>query len=415
MSIEFRSWLEGFGDRKAALAAMQELDETAFGEPSSAEDLDSVIYDVMDDDRAWFAWDGDQVVAMCANFTLNTSTPGGDLPTTGVTFIAVRPTHRRKGLLRRIIDLLHADGIAHHEPIATLWAADAAIYGRFGYGVATQLAKLTVPSTHAQLVDAPEDPALRLRMVDSASDAEYVKPVYESVRRSRGGVLELTDEWNARQVLDPPRYRDGATRLMTVVAEDDHGVRGFVRYALKADWPTGRYGEGTLKIHRLMSIDPAAHAALWRYCLSTDLMTQTRHWNLPVDDPVLTWLEHSRQSTREVSDAMWLRILDLPTALAGRTYQRDVDVTLEVTDRDLSENAGTWHLAAGPEGATCERSSSAPDISVDVRSLSAAFLGGPSLQSHGDAAWLTEHTSGALAVTSEAFGAPRAPYCPFVF
>ena len=202
---------------------------------------------------------------------------------------------------------------------------------------------------------------------------------------------------------------------MTVIAEDDQGVRGYVRYALKADWPSGRYAEGTVKVYRLMSTDAAAHAALWRYCLSLDLMTETKYWNVPVDDPIVTWLENSRQSTRVVSDSMWLRILDLPAALAGRTYARDVDVTLEVTDRDFEANAGTWRVSAGPEGATCERTTARPDISVDIRSLGAVLLGGPSLQSHGDAAWLTEHTPGALAAASEAFSAPRAPYCPFVF
>ncbi|HEX5016677.1 MAG TPA: GNAT family N-acetyltransferase [Actinomycetes bacterium] len=415
MAIEIRDMLQDFGDRKAALEAAQELDETAFGEPVEQDDIESPIYGVVEDDRTFFAWEGDEVIGLCANFTLNTSTPGGELPTAGVTLIAVRPTHRRRGVLRRMLGVLHADGIARNEPIAALWAADAAIYGRFGYGLATQGMKLTVPHTHSTLVDAPHDPSLRLRMVDTSSDFEYVKPVYDHVRGTRGGMLELTEAWNTRHVFDPPRYREGATRAMTVIAEDDNGVRGLVRYSLKAAWPTGRYGEGEVKVQRLLSRDAAAHAALWRYCFSLDLMTTTRHWNLPVDDPVLTWLEHSRQSVREVGDTMWVRILDLPSALAGRTYARDVDVVLEVADRDFEANAGTWRLSAGSEGATCERTSTSPDISLDIRSLGAVLLGGPTLQAHGDASWLTEHTQGSLAAVSAAFEAPRAPHCPFVF
>ena len=415
MAIEIKNYLDGFDDRRAALQAANDLDEAAFGEPMESEDIDSPIFDVLDDDRAWFAWDGDRPIGMCANFTLETSTPGGHLPTAGVTFIAVLPTHRQRGVLRRMMDVLHAEGQSRSEPIAALWAADGALYGGVGYGMATEVVKLSVPHGAADLVDAPEDPTLRLRMVESASDYEYVKPVYDAVRTSRGGVLALTDAWNARQVFDPPRHRSGATRMFTVIAEDGDGVRGFVRYALKGDWPTGRFAEGQVKIHRLLSKDPAAHAALWRYCFSLDLMTSTRHWNLPVDDPVLTWLENSRPTAREVSDAMWVRILDLPAALAGRTYQRDVEVTLEVRDRDFEANDGTWRLVAGPEGATCEPSTASADISLDIRSLGSALLGGPSLQSHGDAGWLTEHTSGALAAASAAFGAPRAPYCPFVF
>jgi predicted acetyltransferase len=202
---------------------------------------------------------------------------------------------------------------------------------------------------------------------------------------------------------------------MTVLVEDDHEVRGYLRYALKAAWPSGRYAEGSVTIYRLMSLDPAAHAALWRYCLSIDLMTTTKWWNLPVDDPVVTWLEHSRQTSLQISDAMWVRILDLPAALTGRTYSRDLDVTLDVKDTAFEQTAGTWHLSGGPEGATCIRTSASPDMSVDIRTLGAALLGGPTIDSHAAAGWLEEHTAGSVSVASSAFSAIRAPYCPFVF
>jgi predicted acetyltransferase len=415
MPVEIRNYLKGFDDRDAALRAARELDETAFGEPLNEEDMESPLYGVLDDDRTFLAWDGDQTVGMCANFTLNTSTPGGELPAAGVTFIAVRPTHRRRGVMTQMLDTLHADGVAHNEPIAALWAADAAIYGRFGYGRATQRLTVEIPHSNAALVGAPEDPSLRLRMVETASDYEYVAPIHAALRKSRGGVLGLDESWNARHVYDPAHYRDGGTRTMTVLVEDDHGVRGYVRYALKAAWPSGRYAEGTVNIHRLTSLDPAAHAALWRYCLSIDLMTKTKWWNLPVDDPVVTWLEHSRQTTLEVSDAMWVRILDLPAALTGRIYSRDVDVTLEVTDNAFEKNAGTWRLTGGPDGASCERTNASADLTVDIRSLGAVLLGGPTLQSHADAGWLDEHVGGSVKATSDAFAAIRAPYCPFVF
>jgi predicted acetyltransferase len=415
MTIEIRNYLERFTDREAALKAVLEMDESAFGEDSHEEDINSPVFEVLDDDRTFVAWDGDQIVGTCANFTLTTSTPGGSLPSAGVTFIGVRPTHRRRGVMTAMLAKLHADGLARNEPVAVLWSADAAIYGRFGYGLATQRVSVEIPHAHAELLNAPTDSTLRLRMVDSANDFELIAPIYRGVEQSRGGVLGIDERWNRRHVYNPPHFRDGATRVQTVVAEDDNGVRGFVRYALKSSWPSGRYAEGTVVLYRLMSADTAAHAALWRYCLSVDLMTKTTWWNLPVDDPLLTWLEHSRQTNRQTTDALWLRILDLPTALAGRTYSRDIDMTIDVVDSRIVENAGTWRLSAGPEGASCTRSSGAPDLTLDIRSLGATLLGGPTLQSHGDAGWITEHTEGALAAASAAFRSERAPYCPFVF
>lgn len=415
MPIEIRNYLEGFSGRAEALQAVIEMDEAVFGEPIEDDDVTSPVFGVIEDDRTFCAWEGDEMVGTCANFSLTTSTPGASMPTTGVTFIGVRPTHRRRGVMRQMLETLHADGVARDEPIATLWAADPAIYGRFGYGLATQRLSIEVPHAHAALVDAPEDPSLRVRMVDIKSDYELVAPIYEAVARQRGGVLSVDEKWNARQVYDAPAYRDGATRAQTVVVEDANGVRGFVRYALKAAWPTGRYAEGSVIIYRLMSVDAAAHAALWRYCLSIDLMTKTTWWNLPVDDPVLTWLENSRQTKQQINDAMWVRILDLPKALTGRTYASDVDVTLQVSDPDFAANDGSWRLRGGPDGAECTRTNDAADLSLDIRTLGAVFLGGPTLNQHAHAGRVEEHTSGAVTASSSAFGAPWAAYCPYVF
>jgi predicted acetyltransferase len=415
MPVEIRNYLEGFADRKAALRALFDMDETAFGESSSDEDLDSPIFGVVDDDRTFTAWDGDQIVGTSANFTLDTSVPGGgSLPTAGVTFIGVRPTHRRRGVMTQMLENLHADGIKRNEPIATLWAADAAIYGRFGYGVATERLNIEIQHHHRNLVNAPDDPSIRIRMVETATDYEYVAPIYEQVRNVRGGVPAMDEKWNARATWDPPQHREGASRVQTVIAEDDAGVRGFLRYALKPDW-SGGYAHGTVNIYRLMSADSAAHAALWRYCLSIDLMGKTSWWNAPADDPIQTWLEHPREAKRQINDAMWLRILDLPTTLTARTYSSEFDVTMAVTDTRYEQNSGTWRLSGGPKGTTCERASSSPDFSVDIKTLGAISLGGPTLTSHATAGWVEEHTTGSVMATSAAFAAPLAPYCPFVF
>ncbi|MEO8106279.1 MAG: GNAT family N-acetyltransferase [Actinomycetes bacterium] len=415
MPVEIRNYMVGFTGRLDALRTVQTFGETVFGEPTHEEDLTSPAYGVVDDDRAFLAWDGDVVAGTCANFSLQTSTPGGSLPTAGVTWIGVLPTHRRRGVMSQMLTTLHEDGMARNEPIAALWAADAAIYGRFGYGVATQRLSIEIPHAPSALQGAPSDPSLRLRMVDTADDFALTAPIYEDAGRRRGGVLAIDDKWNAAHIYDPPHYRDGATRTQTVVAEDDDGVRGFLRYALKESWPTGRFAEGSVVVRRLMSLDAAAHAALWSYCFSLDLMTKTTWWNLPVDDPVLSWLEHSRQTTRQVNDAMWVRILDLPTALSGRAYATDIDVTLKVTDSKFAQNAGTWRLSGGPDGASCKRTSSDADLCMDIRTLSSILLGGPTLMSHGHAGWVGEQTHGALAATSAAFGADWAAYCPFVF
>ena len=109
----------------------------------------------MDDDRTFLAWDADQVVGASSAYTLDVSTPGGIVPTAGVTFVGVRPTHRRRGVMRSMLDKLHAQASERHEPIAALWAAQSPIYPRFGYGVASRLMRTVLPRSAGTLFHAP--------------------------------------------------------------------------------------------------------------------------------------------------------------------------------------------------------------------------------------------------------------------
>jgi predicted acetyltransferase len=414
MAVEIRNYLDGFDDREAALRAMAEMDETAFGEGFTDDEIASPIFGVMDDDRTFLAWDGAQVVGTSANFSLDVSVPGGSLATAGVTFIGVRPTHRRQGVMSAMLDTLHRDGINRKEPLAALWAADPAIYPRFGYGCATSLMRTEIPCAFGALDHAPSDESLRFRMLPPADSLDTIAPIYNAVRSTRGGVPALDERWHARQTWDPASNRNGASALFDVLVEDDDGVRGFLRYNIKPDW-TGAHSDGTVNIYRLMSTDPAAHAALWRYALSLDLVSKVSWFNAPVDDPIQLWLQQPRHAMRQLEDSLYIRILDLPTALAARTYTTDIDIVLEVTDDRFPDNAGRWRLSGDSTGATCERTSAAAALSLDIRLLGAAYLGGAPLPALRLAGWVEEHTPGALVAVDQALRTPLAPYCPFVF
>jgi predicted acetyltransferase len=137
---------------------------------------------------------------------------------------------------------------------------------------------------------------------------------------------------------------------------------------------------------------------------------------LAVDDPLTQLLVDPRSATARLADNLWVRLLDLPAALAARRYAAPVDVVLAVTDDRLPANAGTWRLrttasGAGVHTAEVERTSAEPDLTVDVRELGAAYLGGRSLAALGPAGLVREHTGGALMAAAAAFRWPLAPVC----
>jgi predicted acetyltransferase len=308
---------------------------------------------------------------------------------------------------------LHALHETGDEYLAVLWASEPQIYGRFGYGMATRGVSMTVPRDPQALhVDAPHDPAVRLRLVPPEK-WELTADVYDRVRRTRAGSLARDERWWRRAVRDLASMRDGKSELRCVVAEDDKDIRGFARYATKQNW--GDSGDNEVAVREVYASDAAALAALYRYLFDLDLMDKVSIWNSPVDDPLLHWLRNPRLAKPSLFDALYVRLVDLDRALAARTYATEVDVVLAVTDDRCPWNAGRWRLVGGPDGATCSPSTDEAALALDVRELGAAYLGGTSLAELAMAGRVTELRPGTLAAASGAFLTTPAPWCPVVF
>ena len=95
------------------------------------------------------AWDGDRIVGGAGAFTYQLSVPGGSVPAGGVTVVGVLPTHRRRGVLRSLMKAQLEDCRARGESAAYLWASEATIYGRFGYGLASRIGEMTLARDRA--------------------------------------------------------------------------------------------------------------------------------------------------------------------------------------------------------------------------------------------------------------------------
>ena len=284
-----------------------------------------------------------ELVGCGSNFSLDMSVPGGSVRCAGVTWIGVKPSHRRQGGMRGIMNALHEEAReAGREPIAGLWAAQPPLYGRFGYGWATSVLSLTVERAHGSLSRAPVDPSLRTRMVEPTEDRKDTQGVYDAVRASRAGMPELTEVWHTRNSFDAKEGREGAGPLRTILVEDDSGVRAYARYRFKQDWEPG-YGDGTVRVRELMAQDPAAEAALWRYLIEFDLSGRVDAWNLPIDTPVQMWFDQPRHHKLRGSDALYIKLIDVADALSRRTYASPADVVLEVQGRNISVER--WPLA----------------------------------------------------------------------
>ena len=86
-------------------------------------------------------------------------------------------------------------------------------------------------------------------------------------------------------------------------------------------------------------------------------------------------------------------------------------------ETDSSATFAVSNPGAGAAGLPAEVSATAAaaDLTLDVRDLAAAYLGGRSLAALARAGLVTEHRPGALRGASAAFGWPLAPLCSWAF
>ncbi|WP_338931340.1 GNAT family N-acetyltransferase [Streptomyces netropsis] len=395
--------------------------ELAFGgaaEPAEERDL---WRELTRFDRSFGVWEGDEVVGTAGSFAFRMTVPGGEaVPTAGVTMVGVRPTYRRRGVLRQMMRRLLDDVRTSGEPLAVLTASEPAIYGRFGYGAATHSLHANIDTTRVRVAVPPGTDAsdgakgVRLRYSKPEDARDACEAVYARRVAARPGMLVRQPGWEKQPLLDAVDRREGASALQCVLAEADGEVVGYARYAVRADWDMAG-AKGTVVLRDLEALTPQAYAALWRFLTEIDLTTRVTATNRPVDDPLLHLVSDVRRCDIGVRDSLYVRLVDVGAALSARTYRTPVDVVFEVEDDFCPWNAGRWRLTGDPKGASCERTDDAPDLALSVRELGTVYLGGVSLTSLAGAGLVTELRPSALEEASSAFGSTVAPWLPHGF
>jgi predicted acetyltransferase len=365
-------------------------------------------------DRSLGLLDGNRFAVTAGIYSREMSVPGGVVPTAGVTWVTVAPTHRRRGLLtavmRRQLDEVHAAG---REPVAALWAAESSIYGRFGYAPAAQRGGWTGSAPRLRLRPDVDCGTGAVRLVDVEEFRPAAVAVHDQARRLVPGNLARSDVWWDRQLRDDPEQRDGATaRQLALYTETDGAVTGYATYRI-----TGREDErsdpdSTLTAEEVRAVTPAAYAALWGFLFSHDLVRTVRAPRASVDDPVRHLLADPRAWRAQPTDALWVRLVDVGAALSARRYPARLDMVFEVRDRFCDWNDGRWHVWGHPAGAFCDRTDRDPDLVLDIEALSAVYLGGESLATLHAAGRVTEISPGAVTQASTAFRWPVTPWCP---
>jgi predicted acetyltransferase len=364
-------------------------------------------------ERGMTAEDDGELVATGGAYSLDITLPGLTIvPVGGLTWISVLPTHRRRGILRRMMQHHFDDVQRRGEPASILYASESIIYGRFGYGPATQLVSYQIDPSRAAFTHPVGDSG-QVRMVGEKQALELLPPIFDQTRRGRPGEITRTGEWWTLVLSDPEWRRDGAAAAVNVVYQPapDQPAEGYARYRMKSHWDD-MLAANTVRVEEVTALTPRAHAALWRYLLDQDLAGSVELFNGRVDEP-LRWrlADPRRLRTTQAGDGVWLRLLDIRAALAARRYGVADRLVLEVTDTFRPEVGGRFAVEGGPDGAACAPTGEEPDIVLGVAELSATYLGNLRFSALAAAERATEVTPGALHRADRMFLGDQAPYC----
>jgi predicted acetyltransferase len=359
-------------------------------------------------DRMHAAFDGDEIVGGAGAFPFELSVPGASLRCGGVTVVGVYPTHRRRGVVRALMDAQLRDLHEREVPIAALWASEETIYGRFGYGIASWAGELTVPKEWNAFAQ-PLDRRGRVRFVERDEAAQLLPPLWDALRSRRPGVFARTREWwTARTLRIPDAEKDNPKRI--VVLELDGSAAGYAIFKSEPKFEAG-VSTATLEVTEAIATSAQATAELWRFLLDVDWQATVRVTLVPPDHPLFLLLATPRRVAYRMGDGLWVRVVDVAAALSGRAFAADGSVVLDVRDAVCPWNEGRWHVS--PEG--CSRTDAAADLALDVAALGSAYLGAISFDQLRASGRLEELSQRAVERADALFAWRPLPWCPEIF
>ncbi|HUR50298.1 MAG TPA: GNAT family N-acetyltransferase [Acidimicrobiales bacterium] len=354
-------------------------------------------------ERSWLAEDAGRMVGTITGYSFELTLPGGStVPMAGLSDAAVTPTHRRQGILTELMARFDADVAEREEPVIGLFASEAAIYGRYGFGPATRFMSVTVSRDRASGLDQLDIPGT-VRWLRAADATDEIAEIFERTRRGRVGEIR-----RPRHMLDGllRRAAKGDTPVFVAIHDGPQGPDGYAIYRVDSKW-VDHTAQNEVRVAELTG-DGLVRVALWRFLLSLDLVKAVTDLNARLDEPVQDLLDDPRQlRVTGLYDQLQLRVVDPVAALRARTYGADGRLRIGVGDC-------VYEMTVDGGKAEVQTTRAAAEVTLAPRALSMVYLGDRSFRSLAQAGLATiDAEAGSLA--DAMFSVSPAPQCLTLF
>ena len=367
-------------------------------------------------DRCWGAFDDGRPVGTYRAIAMELTVPGGATVTLdGISAVTVAPTHRRRGLLSRMMAAEFGEAKERGDVMAGLYAAEYPIYGRFGFGMAAESGNWHLDARAAAW--SRELPGT-VELVDVPVALELAPKVYDKVRALTPGAVSRPMGFWERDLgliarVGESEDKEAKENLNALCYDEDGEPVGYVRYKFEEEqWDHG-LPNTTVAADELFAVSVEYEARLWKFLADHDWVGHVvarEHrridelWRELLVDRRAAWSD-------ELWEGEWLRVLDPAAALAARRYEVPGRIVLRVTDKDGYAD-GTFALDGGPDGASCVPTAESPEVTLPVAVLASIYLGGFSAARYALLGMLEEHRTGAVARLASMFHTAIAPWSP---
>ncbi|MFD9501119.1 GNAT family N-acetyltransferase [Streptomyces sp. NPDC060035] len=371
--------------------------------------------------RVQGVFDAGRCVATFRSFAQELSVVGGaTVRADAISAVTVTPTHRRRGLLRRMMTADLAAAKERGDVVASLIAAEYPIYGRYGFGPASWTTEWEIDVPRAGLDPRRPVPfegdAGRIDLVDGAEVRRIGPALHDRLAVRQPGVISRDERWwRLNTGIDVPPKDEWKEPFYAVHRSADGEVDGLIVYRADDNWSDAKQPLNKATVKSMIAVTPEAERALWHLLFSIDWITTVRTGYRAPDD-LLPLLLPDPRAARTVTQAdwLWLRILDIPRALEARAYASEATLVLDIHD-GTGLTAGRFRLDVSPSGASCTPTTQSADLTLDARELGTLFLGDESTLRLAALGRIEENRAGAAASADAVFRTARRPWCPDVF
>lgn len=355
------------------------------------------------------AFDGENMVASFATVPFTMRAAGKSLPMGGISAVGTLPEYRRRGIVRQLMTRALADMRERSQPVAALWASQAAIYQRYGFAMTTVMRRYRIDTVDIAFFDG-DFGTCNVERTNLAEGYDVLKKIYIEFVAERFCYLHRASPMWQLQILSQD---DESGPIHAAIATDaDKQPVGYVIYTLRPGKVSHAARSQEITIRDLAWLTPDAYRSLWRFLASHDLVGAIAWDRAPNDDPAMDLFAEPRLLHHADGEGCWFRIVDIVPALTGRGYDNDGELCIGIEDDALTPwNDGNWQLTVRDGSGNLESTQAEADLSGSIRALTYIFTG--ARRASELAAWgLLTGKPEAIARADRLFHTPHLPHCP---